>query len=231
MLDQRVGDLAVLHLEVRDGRAQPGVPVDHVAVAVDVALLVQVHEDPLDRGHIALVHGEALAPVVEGGAQPLQLIDDLPAVPLLPLPHPAHELLAPDLGARDALGGQRLLDHRLGGDAGVIGAADPERLVAGHAPRADQQVLDRVVEGVPHVERARHVRRRDRDREGRAIALGIGVPHPRLVPGPGPAGLDLGRVEAVRRARLGRHRPRPGRAHGVLRRIPHRPRPPCRALR
>ena len=41
---ERVLDLALLDLEVRDRRAQPGVPVDHVVVAVDQALLVQAHE-------------------------------------------------------------------------------------------------------------------------------------------------------------------------------------------
>ena len=44
-VEQRVGDLAVLDLEVADRRARARVPVDHVVVAVDPALVVQVDED------------------------------------------------------------------------------------------------------------------------------------------------------------------------------------------
>ena len=43
---QRVDDaLALLDLEVGDRRAQPRIPVDHVVVAVDQALLVELDED------------------------------------------------------------------------------------------------------------------------------------------------------------------------------------------
>ena len=58
-----------------------------------------------------------------------------------------------------------LLDLRLGGDAGVVGAHDPARRLAAHAVEADQRVLDRAVERMAHVEDARDVRRRHRDRE------------------------------------------------------------------
>ena len=108
------------------------------------------------------------------------------------------ELLAPELGARHALGGEALLDDRLGGDARVVGAADPQRLVAVHPARADEQVLDRVVEGVAHVQRARDVGRRHRDRVGRPVRVGVRVADAGLAPRLGPARLDLRRIEAVR---------------------------------
>ena len=74
---QRVGDLAVLDLEVGDRRARSGIPVDHVVVAVDVALLVQRDEHLVDRADVGLVEREALALVVARGAEPLVLLDDL----------------------------------------------------------------------------------------------------------------------------------------------------------
>ena len=46
---ERVGDLALLDLEVGDRRARARVPVDHVVVAVDQALVVEVDEDLQDR--------------------------------------------------------------------------------------------------------------------------------------------------------------------------------------
>ena len=60
---------------------------------------------------------------------------------------------------------QQLLDLRLRGDPGVVGAERPLGAPAEHAVVADQAVLDRAVERVAHVQRAGHVRRRDRDRE------------------------------------------------------------------
>ncbi len=74
---KRVLDLAILDLKLGDHRARADVPVDHVVVAVDVALLVEADEDAVDGAHVVLVEGEALALVVAGGAKPLQLLDDL----------------------------------------------------------------------------------------------------------------------------------------------------------
>ena len=55
----------------------------------------------------------------------MQLLDDPAAVLLAPLPDPLDEGLAAELVAVDALAAQLLLDHRLGGDPGVVGAEDP----------------------------------------------------------------------------------------------------------
>ena len=162
---ERVLDLAVLDLEVGDRRVRARVPVDHVVVAVDVALVEELLEDPVDGLDVALVEGEALALVVAGGAEPLVLLDDPRAVLLLPLPDPLDELLAAELVAGGAFGAQHLLDHRLGGDPGVVGAEDPERVAAAHPVHPHQRVLHRAVQRVPHVQGAGHVRRRDRDRE------------------------------------------------------------------
>ena len=159
-----VGDLALLHLEVGDRRARARVPVDQVVVAVDQALVVEVHEDLQHGLGVVLVEREALLVVVQRGAQPLELLDDRAAVEARPLPRALHERLAPDLLAARALGAQRLLDLRLGRDAGMVGAEDPLRVAPAHAVEADQRVLHRVVERVAHVQGAGHVRRRDRDR-------------------------------------------------------------------
>ena len=159
-----VGGLAVLDLEVGDGRPRARVPVDHVVVAVDQALLVQRDEDLQHRADVVLVQREALFLVVARGAEALVLLDDRAAVLLAPAPHALGERLAADLLARGALGLEQALDLRLRGDAGVVGAQDPLRPLAAHAVVADQRVLDRAVERVPHVQRAGDVRRRDRDR-------------------------------------------------------------------
>ena len=51
--------------------------------------------------------------------------------------------------------GELALDHHLGGDAGVVGAGQPERVVAAHAVPADGDIDLGVLEHVAHVERRR----------------------------------------------------------------------------
>ena len=83
---------------------------------------------------------------------------------LLPLPHLGEEGLAAHRAAVGAvLGGELALDHHLGRDAGMVGARLPEHVLAAHALEAAEHVLQRVVERVPHMQRAGDVRRRDDD--------------------------------------------------------------------
>ena len=93
-VEERVGLLAVLHLEVRDRRLRARIPVDEVVVAVDEALAVQRDEDLEHRARVTLVEREALVVVVERRAEALELLDDLPAVALPPRPHALDERLA-----------------------------------------------------------------------------------------------------------------------------------------
>ena len=87
----------LLDLEVGDRGLQTRVPVDHVVVAVDPALLVERDEDAVDRADVALVEREPLALVVAGRAEALVLLDDRRAVLLLPLPDALDELLATEV--------------------------------------------------------------------------------------------------------------------------------------
>src|SRR5262245_18755219 len=117
-------------------------------------------------------------------------------VPDLLLEGRAAELLAREL----ALLEQLLLDHGLRGDAGVVGARHPQRVVAAHAPVTDHDVLDRVVEPVAHVQDAGHVGRRDHDREGRLLQrrrVAAGGRAAAGLPQRADAGLDRGRLVAA----------------------------------
>jgi hypothetical protein len=71
--------------------------------------------------------------------------------------------------AGDALGVELAFDDDLGGDAGVVGAGLPQRVVAAHAVVARERVHDRLVEAVPHVQRAGDVGRRQQDAEGGGV--------------------------------------------------------------
>src|SRR2546427_279313 len=144
---------AVSDLEVGDGGHQLGVPVHQALATVDQALLVQAHEGLVDDGRQLVVHGEVLAAPVHAVAHAAHLAGDGVAALVLPLPDLAHEVLA-RLGRRrahvvaagDALLLQLALHHDLGGDARVVGAGHPDRVVALHAVVAREAVHDGLVE-------------------------------------------------------------------------------------
>ncbi len=165
----------VRDFEVADRRAAARAPVDQIRVLVDVSLAVQRDEDLEDGADVALVEGEALALVVAGTAQALELVDDVAAVLLAPGPDAFGERLATEVFLRQTLSAQLLLDDVLGGDPGVVGAGQPARVLAEHAVIADEHVLDRAVEGMSHVQVARDVGRRDDDRVGLARRIRLGV--------------------------------------------------------
>ena len=163
--------VVVFHFEVGDGGVELGVPVDQTLTAVDQTVLVQAHEGFFNRLGQTFVHGEALARPVHRAAQATDLPGDGAAGLFLPLPDLLQELLAAQVVAADALGGQLALDHHLRGDARVVGARLPQGVAALHAAEAHQAVHDRVVEAVAHVQAAGDVRRRDHDGVGLAGTL------------------------------------------------------------
>ena len=69
-----------------------------------------------------------------------------------------------------AFGVELALDDHLRGDAGVVGAGLPQRVIAAHAVVARQRVHERVLERVAHVQRAGDVRRRQHDAVRLALA-------------------------------------------------------------
>ena len=131
---------------------------------------MQLDEHFHDRARQALVHREAFARPVAGSAEALQLVDDDAAALGLPLPDALEKFGAAHVAAARLLPLHQLpLDHHLGRDAGMVGAGLPQHVAAAHALEAAEDVLQRVVERVAHMQRARHVRRRDHDGERRGV--------------------------------------------------------------
>ena len=183
----------VLDLDVRDGRQAARAPVDDALGAVDQLVVVELLEDRLDGLGQPLVHGEALTRPGDAVAEAPHLAGDLAAGLALPLPDALDERLAAQVVAGLALLGELALDHVLGGDAGVVHAGLPQRLVALHALAAGEGVDQRVLEGVAQVEAARDVRRRDDDGVRRLVALRVGLEVTPLYPALVQLPLYLGR--------------------------------------
>ena len=125
----------------------------------------------------------------------------------LPLPHAAHKLIAAKGAAVRLLALHQLsLHHHLGGDAGMIGSGLPQHVAPAHALEADEHVLQRVVERVPHMQRAGHVGRRNDDGEGTGAFTirAAGGKCPLLLPEAVGRALDRGRlIGLVKHRRLG----------------------------
>ena len=75
-------------------------------------------------------------------------------------------------------------DDHLGGNPGVVTAGLPQRVVATHAVEAGQCIHQCVLESVPHVQTAGHIRRRNHDAVGFALPgrAEIAIVFPGLVP-------------------------------------------------
>ena len=152
--------LLVLDLEVGERRQVARAPVDDPVALVDPAALVEVDEPAHDRAVVGGVHREALAPVVERGAEQAELGHDRPAVALEPLPGVGLEALAAEVALGLALLRELAPDRGPGGDAGVVVAGLEERVEAAHPVPADERVLERELQAMADRERAGDVRRR-----------------------------------------------------------------------
>ncbi len=155
--------LLALHFQIRQSGEQHRVPVDEALATVDEAFLVQPHKCLGDRARQLRIHREALARPVDRHAEPAHLRTDRAAGALLPGPDARHECLASKFTAPKARRLQLPFNHHLGRNPGVIGAGLPQRVGAAHALVARERVHERVLKGMPHVQRAGHVRRRNHD--------------------------------------------------------------------
>ena len=167
---------AVLDFKVGNGGFQHRVPVHQALAAIDEAVFVQADEEGAHRAREVVVHGEALARPVKRGAEAAQLLHDLSAGLRLPFPDFGGERLAAEVMPRLALRVQLALDHHLCGNAGVVAARLPQGAATVHALVADERIHDGVLEGMPHVQRAGNVRRRNHDGVGFAAARGREMP-------------------------------------------------------
>ena len=189
-LGKRVADvpheavfLFVFHFQIAHRALQHRVPVHQTFATVDQALLVQLHKGFGHRFGQLGVHGEVLAAPVHAVAHAAHLRGDGVATLFFPLPHLAHKVFAAQVVAADFLLLQLALHHDLRGNAGVVGARNPDRVVATHAVVAGERVHDGLVKRMPHVQRARDVGRWQLDGEGlgailrlaRTTVAGMGV--------------------------------------------------------
>jgi len=172
-LPDRALFLLVVDFEVGHRGAECGIPVDEPLSPVDEPVVVKPDEGFQHRGRQAFVHRESLARPVARRAEPPHLVRDRRAGFVLPLPHPLDEARAAEIVPRQSFGLELVLDDDLRRDARVVGTELPERVVAEHPVPAGEDIHQRQLERVPHMQRAGDVGRRKLDAE-RSRARNVG---------------------------------------------------------
>ena len=180
-LDLKIGDCGLEH----------GIPVDQALAAVDQPLVIETDEDFSHRLGQPFVHGEALARPVHGTAHAPHLPRDIATGLGFPVPDLVDKGFAAQVVARDSFGGEAAFDHHLRRDARVIRARLPQGVVAAHPVVARQRIHDGVLEGMPHVQAARNIRRRNDNAVGIAVGVEPGIEIAGVLPGLVPPGFDF----------------------------------------
>ena len=183
---EMAGHVFIFDLRVGERGSALRTPVDDAVAFVDQALFIQLAERLAHGLGAALVHHKAAAAPVAGGAERLLLLDDTVAVLVLPRPDAVEEFLTAKIVARESLFFAEVFLHLdLRGNAGVVIARQPQRRVALHALIAREDVLQRRVERVAHVELASDVRGRHDDGKRLfvriRIAFEIAALHPHVI--------------------------------------------------
>src|SRR5262249_41033315 len=166
-------DFLVVDLEVGQRTFAARAPVDELTVAIDQTAFEQLDEDLTHRSGETCIEGEALAAPIAGGAQAAKLLKNAPALFLSPLPHAIEEFVAAKLMAISAVFGQIFFDCVLGRDARVVGAGQPQRVVALHSTHPNDDIVKGRVERVTQMKLPGDIGRRNDHRKNWSLALRI----------------------------------------------------------
>ncbi len=150
-------------------------PIHNAIAAINHSVVVQAHKGFADSARKILVHGETFARPIDRRALAPDLLENLPAVLLLPGPDAFGKLLTAKIVARQAFLLQLARHHQLRRDTGVIHSRQPQRAKSGHAFISGQHIHHGVLQSVAHMKRAGNVRRRDHNRENGRVRILINL--------------------------------------------------------
>ena len=194
-IGQRVAQMPVmavdglgLNFDIGDRALEMRVPVHQPFGAVNQALLIHLNKGLGDRfGHfITWVFGvtqrEFLARPITRRAKTAKLLRDIPAAFLLPLPNMLKKLLAAHFLARFPLTCEFAFNDHLRGDARMVCSRLPEHILAAHTLKADENILDRIINRMTHMQIARYIGRRDNNGIGFKRCVHARLERARLFP-------------------------------------------------
>ena len=135
------------------------VPIHQAFTAVNKTRFEKVEECLPYCAGTGFVERESRAFPVARATKLTQLVQNAGSVLVFPFPDPSDQFFAADFVAGfvfcypDAT-----LNNCLRGDSSVVGARHPKRVVPHHSMLPYQNVLKRVVQGMPQVQRTRYIR-------------------------------------------------------------------------
>ena len=191
-----VGFLA-FNFEIGDCALQLRIPVHETVAAIDETLLVERHEAFDHDLRELFVHREVETVPIDAVTQTAHLLKDGAARVLLPLPNFFVEGFSTDVATVNTLRFELAFDHDLRGNARMVRTREPERVVARHTVIARERIHHGLIEGVPHVQNARDVGRRQLDGEAGLFRVEAGSEVAARLPSRIPAGFNFRRFKAL----------------------------------
>jgi len=155
--------LLIFNLCIRDGGHAVRAPVDDALALINQAFVVEVDKDLFDCLRASFIEGEAFSLPVAGRTKFFELLDDSAAVFALPFPCALQEAFSAQILLGQTLFLHCVYDLCLGCNGSVVGARQPEGLIALHPAEADEDVLQGFIQRVSHVQLTGDVRWRDYD--------------------------------------------------------------------
>ena len=156
--------LAIDHLFVGECGLRLGIPVDHTEATINQALVEEINKD-FDHAFAArFVHREGGAIPIAGGTQLAKLLENDATVLFCPVPGVAQEFFASEVTFADALLCQLVDDFGFRRDRGVIRPGNPASILTFHAGTTHENILNRVVQNMSHVQNAGNIGGRNDNR-------------------------------------------------------------------
>ena len=152
--------ILMLHFRIGNRSLAHRTPVDDSGAFIDIAFFIQFHKYFFYRFRTAFIHGKTFPLPVCGGAHLLQLAHNTVSIFLLPLPAMLQKFLASNLILINAFFLQHLDNLHLSGNCRMVCTRLPQRLIALHSLKTNQNILHRIIQCMPHMKLSRNIRRR-----------------------------------------------------------------------
>ena len=150
--------IPINHLLRREHRLRLRIPVYHAETTINESLPVEIDKHFQHTLASFLVHRERRSVPITRCTQPAQLLQNDATVLIRPSPRMLQKLLTGEVTLLDALFRQTVHHLRLRRNRRMVRSRHPTCVLAVNARLPNQDVLNRVVQHVPHVENTRHVR-------------------------------------------------------------------------
>ncbi len=177
--------LLVYHLLIRKSGFCLRIPVYHAITTIYMSFIIKVNEYFDHRSRHIIVHGEFGAIPVTGSPEFLKLFQNDPAMLMGPFPGVLQKFFPGKVIFVDPLSLQFSHHLSFGCDRSMICSRHPAGIVAFKTGPANQNILDGIVEHMPHMEYTCHVRRRNNDGIGFSFVnfgMEIFILHPVFIP-------------------------------------------------